>query len=204
MWEITRQHIVKVMREQGVSNGCLATKIGVSTSSVQRWLADPREKKNGLPTSAVTDAELEEQVGPAIEHVRRIAKVLNIEQALFADIGKSEMEAAEKVGYAGTDALLLKFEAWKADHTHHCEVAISHQAELHAKEIAIKDTQIAHKDEVISQLHRNMGWLKDQTRRLRISLITAALICIALACVLFFVLAVNLPQIGAGGSILTP
>jgi predicted transcriptional regulator len=202
MWEITRQHIVKVMREQGVSNGCLATKIGVSTSSVQRWLADPREKKNGLPTSAVTDAELEDQVGPAIEHVRRIAKVLNIEQSLFADIGKSEMAAAEKVGYAGTDALLLKFETWKADHSHHCEMVIAHQKELHLREIAIKNVEISKRDDAIEQLRKNTEWLKEQTRRLRISLISFVVLCIALVLFILVLLMVNLPQLGSAGSIL--
>lgn len=202
MWEITRQHIVKVMREQGVSNGCLATKIGVSTSSVQRWLADPREKKNGLPTSAVTDAELEEQVGPAIEHVRRIVKVLNIEQALFADIGKSEMAAAEKVGYAGTDALLHKFETWKADHSHHCEMVIAHHKELHLREIAIKDVEISKRDDTIVQLRKNSDWLKEQTRRLRIALICFVVLCLAFVVFILVLLMVNLPQLGAGGSVL--
>lgn len=112
------------------------------------------------------------------------------------------MRAAQKISYAGTDELLLQFEAWKADHTHHCEAVISHQAELHTKEIAIKDAVITHRDETIGQLHKNVGYLKEQSRRLRISLIVTALLCVGLFAFILVLIMFNLPQLGAGGSIL--
>lgn len=192
MWDIARRKILKAMQDQRLSNETLGAKVGYSDTTIQRWFAEPKPGKDSKKSAPPYDVILD------------IAAILDLDiHSLNADIGEHEMRAAQKIGYAGTDELLLQFEAWKADHTNHCEAVISHQAELHTKEIAIKDTELRHKDEVITQLRTNVDWLKNQTRRLRISLITAALICIAIACVLFFVLAVNLPQIGAGGSILT-
>lgn len=194
MWDITRRQIVKAMQEQHYTNLTLGAKVGYSDSTIQRWLAEPKpgkKEENGKKTAPPYDVIIE------------IADILHLDiQKIKADIGEQEMRAAQKIDYAGTDELLRQFEVWKADHTHHCEIVIAHQEELHRREIAIKDAVIDHRDETIGQLQKNVGYLKEQSRRLRISLIVAALLCVGFFAFVLVLLMVNLPQLGAGGSIL--
>lgn len=193
MWDIARRKIVKAMQEQHVSYETIGAKVGYSDSTIQRWFAEPKPGKEDCGKKSA----------PPYDVILEIAAILKLDvQSLNADIGEQEMRAAQKIGYAGTDELLLKFETWKADHTHHCEMVIAHHKELHMREIAIKDVEISKRDDTIGQLRKSIEWLKEQTRRLRIALICFVVLCLAFIVFILVLIMVNLPQIGAGGSIL--
>lgn len=193
MWDIARRKIVKAMQEQHVSNEILGAKVGYSDSTIQRWFAEPKPGKEDCGKKSA----------PPYDVILDIAAILKLDvQSLNADIGEQEMRAAQKIGYAGTDELLLKFEKWKEDHNRHCEMVIAHHKELHMREIAIKDVEISKRDETIGQLRKSIEWLKEQTRRLRIALICFVVLCLAFIVFILVLIMVNLPQIGAGGSIL--
>lgn len=193
MWDIARRKILKAMQDQHVSNEILGAKVGYSDSTIQRWFAEPKPGKEDCGKKSA----------PPYDVILDIAAILNLDvQSLNADIGEQEMRAAQKIGYAGTDELLLQFETWKADHSHHCETVIAHQTEIHLREIAIKDVEISKQNEVIGQLRKNVDWLKGHTRRLRIALISFVVLCLACITFILVLLMFNLPQLGSAGSIL--
>jgi len=193
MWDIARRKIVKAMQEQHISYETIGAKVGYSDTTIQRWFAEPKPGREDCGKKSA----------PPYDVILDIAAILKLDvQSLNADIGEQEMRAAQKVGYAGTDELLLRFEAWKADHTHHCEMVIAHQKEIHLREIAIKDVEISKQGEAIEQLNKNIKWLKEQTSRLRTALICFVVLSFTLIAFILVLLMVNLPQFGAGGSIL--
>ena len=187
MKEVYLRRLKALKDSSGMSFAALSQKTGISDSTLSRWF-----KGEGSPD--MDDLEL-------------ICTSLGGRfRDILADVGEAEMEAAKKVDYMGTDALLAEFEKREKLYQHHCEQVVSHERILREQQQqsfdkAIQALQDSQKETVAHLKERytaSTDYLKTQNGRLRRSLIVfVALFVVAMIVLTVFIL-IDAPQIGAG------
>jgi transcriptional regulator with XRE-family HTH domain len=210
MWEITRAPLEKARKEKGLSYEALGAKIGYSDSTVQRWLQDP--KKEQEPKKEQDPKNKGNKSAPPYDVVMEIAAILEVDlQEINAVIGKSEMEASQKIGYMGTDRLIAEYEKREQLIRDHCAQLVQHQIELRTQQQATFDHALAelkeaHK-ETITEIRRykdaSVAHLQTQNKNLRAALVAMLVLFVLSVVFLVAVMAVDAPHIGAAGSVFT-
>lgn len=187
MKDVYLRRLKALKDSSGMSFAALSQKTGISDSTLSRWF-----KGDGSPD--MDDLEL---ICTALGgHFRDI----------LADVGESEMEAAKKVDYMGTDALLAEFEKREKLYQYHCDQMVSHERVLReqqqqAFDNAIQALQDSHKETVAQLKERytaSTNYLKAHNCRLRRSLIVFVALFVVVMIVFIVFILVDAPQIGAG------
>lgn len=188
MWEITRAKLENARKEQGITYVSIADHVGYSDSTIHRWLADPKEQ-DGAPNQ-------KKKCAPPYDTIVDMAEYLNVDiRDITAAVGAKEMQVAQDINYMGTKDLLAEMQRWKQEHSHHCQIVIDHHAEIRALDAA-------HHAEMTGRLTAEVSYLKEQVRRFRLTSIILLALYILSIIAIFVILFVDIPQIGAGGSIL--
>lgn len=188
MWEITRVKLENARKEQGISYSAIAAKVGYSDSTIHRWLADPKEQDG--------TANPKKKCAPPYDTIVDMAEFLQVDiRDITAAVGAKEMQVAQDINYMGTKDLLAEMQKWKQEHTYHCQTVIDHHVELRALDAR-------HHAEITGKLTAEVSYLKEQVSRFRLTSIIILALYILSIIAIFVILFVDLPQIGAAGSIL--
>lgn len=188
MWEITRAKLEKARKDQGVTYAAIAAEVGYSDSTIHRWLADPKDQEGGT--------NCKKKCAPPYDTIVDMAEYLNVDiRDITAAVGAKEMQVAQDINYMGTKGLLDEMQRWKQEHSHHCQTVIDHHVELRALDAR-------HHAEMVGKLTAEISYLQKQLHRSRITSVCALALYLLSIIAFFVILFVDLPQIGAGGSLL--
>lgn len=188
MWEITRVKLENARKEQGITYSAIAAKVGYSDSTIHRWLADPKEQDSA--------ANPKKKCAPPYDTIVDMAEFLQVDiRDITAAVGAKEMQVAQDINYMGTKDLLAEMQKWKEEHSHHYQTVIDHHVELRALDAT-------HYAEMSGRLTAEILYLKEQVRRFRITSICVLALYILSIIAILVILFFDIPQIGAGGSIL--
>lgn len=188
MWEITRVKLEKARKEKGISYAAIAAKVGYGDSTIHRWLSDPKE----LDGKEIP----KKKCAPPYDVIVEMAEYLGCDiRDITAAVGAKEMQVAQDINYMGTEALLAEFQKWKEEHSHHCQTVVDHQIEL-------RKLDAEHHAAIAGKQEAEISYLKEQVRRFRIITICLLTLFVLTVLALAVILVVNLPEIGAGGSII--
>ena len=187
MKDVYLRRLKSLKESTGTSFAALSQKTGISDSTLSRWF-----KGDGSPD--LDDLEL-------------ICTALGGRfRDILADVGEAEMEAAKKVDYMGTDALLAEFEKREKLCQRHCEQVVAHERSLREQQQQSFDKAIqalqGSQKETISQLKEcytaSIDDLKSHNVRLRRSLIAFVALFVVAVIALSVFIVIDAPQIGAG------
>lgn len=187
MWEITRQKIEKKRIANGYSYSAVASHIGYSDTTVQRWLQDPKkdaDSKHPAPKSA-----------PPFNVVVDMATFVGCDiREITSAVGAQELQIGQAVGYKGTAALLEDFERWKNEHSRHCQTVIDHHMEL-------RRLDADHHAQITGRLSAEVSYLKQQVARFRVTAIVLLTLFVLALLFAVYLVAADVPELGAGGTI---
>lgn len=195
MWEITRSKLENERKRKGITYASIASHLGYSDTSIHRWLADPRSE-NGKPCPK----QPLKKNAPPYDVIVQLAGFIGCDiNEITSAVGENELKKSQDINYMGTEALLCEMEKWKEQYKHHCDSALAHERELrtqveeHCKALLAEKN---HKYETV------VAYLKLQVDRFRLTSIILLILFVLAVITLTVVLVANLPEIGAGGSIL--
>lgn len=187
MWEIARQKLEKARIEKGFSYAAIASHIGYSDTTVQRWLQEPKkdsDSKHPAPKSA-----------PPFNVVVDVAAFVGCDiHDITSAVGAQELQMGQAVGYKGTAALLEDFERWKNEHSHHCQTVIDHHMEL-------RRLDADHHAQITGRLSAEVSYLKQQVARFRVTAIVLLVLFVLALLFAVFLVAADVPELGAGGTV---
>lgn len=192
MWSVALKKLNAQRVSSGLSYAAIANATGYAQSSVHRWYSG----------ESIPDMDQTENIYTATGG--------NVRD-LYADVGASEMEAAQKIDYKGTDILLAEFEKREALMRHHTEQVVQHQIELRTQQQAAFEKSLdalntAHQ-ETLTEMRRHynvsVSHLKAQAKNLRTALIAMLVLFVLAVFSLVLVVAIDAPHIGAAGSVFT-
>lgn len=192
MWSVALKKLNAQRVSSGLSYAAIANATGYAQSSVHRWYSG----------ESIPDMEQTENIYTATGG--------NVRD-LYADVGASEMEAAQKIDYKGTDILLAEFEKREALMRHHTEQVVQHQIELRTQQQAAFEKSLdalnAAHQETLTEMRRHynvsVSHLKTQVKNLRTALIAMLVLFVLAVITIVLIAAIDAPHIGAGGSVFT-
>lgn len=114
MREIYTNHLIRLKDRKKISFSTLQEITGISDSTLCRWF-----KGEG---------------NPSVDELEQLFEAMGSDMSeVFAEIGKQELIASEKVEYKGADALLADFSRREAIYKENCDQRVAHQIELREK-----------------------------------------------------------------------
>ncbi len=192
MWSVALKKLNAQRVSSGMSYAAIANATGYAQSSVHRWYSG----------ESIPDMNQAEAIYTATGGKTR---------DLYADIGESAMEAAEKVDFMGTDRLIAEYEKREKLIREHCAQLVQHQIELRTQQQAtfdhaLAELKAAHK-ETLTEIRRHkdasVAHLQTQNKNLRTALIAMLVLFVLAVFSLVLVVAIDAPHIGAAGSVFT-
>ncbi len=140
MREIYTNHLIMLKERKKISFSALQEMTGISDSTLCRWF-----KGEG---------------NPSVDELERVFEAMGSDmREVFADIGRQEMIASEKIDYKGADELLADLARREMIYKEHCEQRVAHQIELRQKLQEQFDATVA----TISREHDSALTKRDET-----------------------------------------
>lgn len=190
MWSVALKKLNSQRVASGMSYAAIANATGYAQSSIHRWYSG----------EAIPDMDQTERVYTSTGG--------NIRD-LFDHIGTPETEAANNIPFMGADLLAAEYDKREKLVQDHCAQLVQHQIDMRAQQQAAFDSALselkASHREILTEMRRHndasVSHLKAQNKNLRTALAIMLALFVLSVTSLVLVLAVDVPHIGAGGSV---